>query len=141
MASSWKARVLEKAEINQQWLFVRDVCLFVFVGSWWMEPRSSLSFSCCFLFFPYLVFGFSLSLVSRFPLFMFLVLCPLSSSDFIRPNLERNSILIIGIMILYADNYCFIFLLCIWWDKNTNNPAIIRLLVLGFLNINDASCG
>jgi len=60
VASSWKARVLEKAEINQRWLFC-ERCVFVcFCWIWWMEPRSSLSFSCCFLFFPSLVFGFSL---------------------------------------------------------------------------------
>ena len=33
------------------------------------------------------------------------------------------------------------FLLCVWWNKNTNSPAIVRLLVMGFLNINDASWG
>jgi len=33
------------------------------------------------------------------------------------------------------------FLLCVWWDKNTNNPVIVRLLVMSFLNINDASWG
>ena len=68
---------LRKQRLINNDFFVRDVCLFVFVGSWWMKPRSSLFFSSCFLFCPSLVFGFSLSLVSRFPPFLSLWFCVL----------------------------------------------------------------
>jgi len=32
-------------------------------------------------------------------------------------------------------------LLRVWWDESTNSPAIIGLLVMGFLNAKGASWG
>jgi len=94
VVSSWKARVLKKAEINQQWLFC-ERC--VFVCFCWILVEGTPILSLLFLLFLVLplsgfwVFPFS----GLFPSFsVSLVLCSLSPYDFLRSNLERNSILI-----------------------------------------------
>jgi len=60
---------------------------------------------------------------------------------FIGLNLKRNFILIFLGWWSCMKIITVLNLLCVWWDENTNSPAIIGLLVMGFLNAKGASWG
>jgi len=111
---SGKHGFLRKQRLINNGFFMRDVCLFVFVGSggWIPDPLSPFLVVSCssplwFLGFPFLwslgSLLFCLSgFVSSFPLWFYKA----------KPR-EKFDLYLSGIVILYADNYYYFFALCL----------------------------